>query len=78
MRCTCATTDELDGTKTEQLAVAFMLFVSFSRFQIDKELEQDMEEQFPDYRVRQAFGIWSSFQTARRISEWQNKELLTQ
>lgn len=63
--------DAFGGTPAEKCAVAFMLLVSFSRFEVDRDLMNALEEFYPCYDTRRAFGMWSAFHTARTIACWQ-------
>lgn len=64
--------ETLDGTDEERKACAFMLLVSFSRFQIDESLKNEIRAAFPDTRKFRALGMWAAFQTAKRIAEIQS------
>lgn len=68
--------DKMEGTPGEKLAATFMLLVSFSRFQIDSSLKEDLEKEFPDSGTQRAFGVWSAFMTAKKIASWQGKACL--
>ncbi|GMH40350.1 hypothetical protein BSKO_08254 [Bryopsis sp. KO-2023] len=67
--------EKLDGTESEEFAAAFMLLVSFARFQIDESLKKDFESHYQNFDTRRAMCAWAAFQTARRIAGWQGEAL---
>ncbi|GMH39225.1 hypothetical protein BSKO_07123 [Bryopsis sp. KO-2023] len=63
-------TEDMEGSEAEKFAASFMLLVSFSRFQIDENLKQDLKKRFPDFDVCRAMAMWAAFQTAKKTAEW--------